>query len=270
MTIKSALDFAKQALSNVERPVLEAEMLLTHHLQKSRIFLHLNQDLRIEKEANFMQLLRKRQNNYPLEYLTGQVSFYDKTFHIEEGVLIPRPETELLIEKSSDLIAKHNIKNIAEIGTGSGIISIILALKYPQLNFFATDINLKAIELAHKNAKAFQVQNIELQHCEFLNQCPSQIDFLISNPPYIADDYELPKNVQFEPKNALFAGVQGDEVLKQIINLSIDKQIATVALEIGYNQRPALSQYLQQNNINKFNFYKDLSDYDRVLVYDTN
>lgn len=267
MKINELLEIAAKELKFVcQRPKLEAEILLAYSLEKERIWLHMNYFADVDAKKLFA-LIELRKNHIPIEYILGEVSFYSREFYINEGVLIPRPETELLIDKASEEITKNNYKNIAEIGIGSGIIAIMLALKHNDINITATDINEKALLLAKKNAKKFNVENrINFVKTSYLNDCKNEFDLLVSNPPYIANNFELEKHLMREPSNALFGGEKGDEIIKNIIDISIEKNIKTIAIEMGYDQKESLSLYLNQKNIKKVSFYKDLAGLDRGFV----
>lgn len=267
MKINELLEIATKELKSIcSRPKLEAEILLAHSLEKERIWIHVNYFVDVDTKK-FFALLELRKNHIPIEYILGKVSFYSREFYINEGVLIPRPETELLIDKTSEEIAKNNYKNIAEIGTGSGIIAIMLALKHNNINITATDINEKAILLGKKNAKKFDVENkISFVKTSYIDGCKEEFDLLVSNPPYIANNFGLEKHLMHEPSNALFGGEKGDEIIKNIINISIEKNIKTIAIEMGYDQKKSLLSYLNQKNIKKVNFYKDLAGLDRGFV----
>ena len=184
--------------------------------------------------------------------------------------MIPRPQTEILVEKCYDILKDIQNPQILEIGTGSGIISIMLALLIPSIKITAVDINEKALELAKKNAIKHKVEEkITLLYSDLFTNIEQNISYnmVISNPPYIASDYKLPKNVQFEPKNALFGGKVGDELLKNIIDTTYKKGIQYLACEIGYDQKKPLQKYIEQHcKYEKLEFYKDLEGFDRGFI----
>jgi len=267
MKINELIDKAAKELRYLcPRPKLEAEILLAHSLNKERIWLHMNHFEEVDSKS-FFQLLELRRNHIPIEYILGKVGFYSEEFYIEESVLIPRPETEILIDISSDEITKKGYKKIAEIGTGSGVVSIMLALKHDEIEITATDINEKALALAKKNADKFNVsEKINFIHTSFIDKCNDSFDFLVSNPPYIAYDFILEKHLEHEPSNALFGGEKGDEIIKKIIDISIERNIKSIAVEMGYDQKEPIKEYLKQKNIDSVKFYKDLAGFDRGFV----
>jgi len=269
LTIKETLDIGAKRLKNVaKRPLFEAEILLSNVLEVNRVYLHLYFDQELEKSIfdNFFEDIDKRANYYPIEYITKKVSFYSEEFFIEEGVLIPRPETEILIDKVLENVDKEKEYKVAEIGIGSGVISIILASYLKKSQFIATDISKKAIEVAKKNIKKFALEKrIEVRICSYLDCVDEKIDIIVSNPPYISLDFKLDKNVLYEPKEALFGGRKGDEVLKKIIDLAIKKDVKLLVCEMGYDQRDNIKKYCETKGL-KPEFYKDLAGLDRGFV----
>lgn len=217
----------------------------------------------------FEQWVQKRASGEPLEYLIKVVSFYGELFHVNHGVLIPRPETELLIDYVSPLIEKYPINTLAEIGVGSGVVSIMLAKKFPHLKIIATDISEDALRLAEKNITLHGVKNqIRLLHSNLLDDVTDSIDALVSNPPYIANDFVLPENVRYEPEEALFGGAVGDELLREIIDLGLERNVKFMACEMGYDQKEKIDQYIMQKSTRfAVKFYQDMAGLDRGFVF---
>lgn len=302
MNIQDALKIATQQLltnPNITRARLEAEILLMSVLQKKREFLHSHSECELgtqEKEA-FFSLLHRRVQNEPIQYLTQRVSFFSDEFYVDERVLIPRPESEILIQKVCEIIESENLQNIAEIGIGSGALSVSVAKMCKKVFITATDISQKALQVAQKNIAHFGLNSrIKLVQTSLLDEvAPSDFgsgfalessaksipkpkssakstldssldfDLVFSNPPYIADDYPLPPNVAYEPKCALFGGKKGSEVLESIITLCAKREIKFLACEMGYDQREILAPLLASSGYNA-EFYKDLSGLYRGFV----
>ena len=267
MTIKDTVRKYTQELKHVTHiPAKEVEILIIYLLDKNTIWLHLNYNNEFEKEKELAILIKKRATNYPLEYIINKASFYGEMFIVKEGVLIPRPETEILVENAVEILKdiEEPIK-ILEIGTGSGIISVMLAMLIENVQIIAVDINEKALELALQNAKKHNVENkIDFRLSDlYENVSEDDIFMTISNPPYIANSYELPTNVKFEPSNALFGGVKGDELLKDIIKATNEKKIPYLLCEMGYDQKAPLENYFKEFNVESYSFYKDYEDFDR-------
>ena len=267
MTIKDTIRKYTNELKQVTHiPAKEVEILMLHLLGKNTIWLHLNYNEEFTKEKELELLVKKRATNYPIEYIINKASFYGEMFIVKPGVLIPRPETEILVENALEILKdkKETIKML-EIGTGSGIISVMLAMLIENIKIIAVDINEKAIELAKENAIKHGVENkIEFRLSNlYENVNEDDIFMTISNPPYIANDYKLPTNVKYEPSNALFGGNIGDELLKDIIKDTNSKKIPYLLCEMGYDQKAPLENYFKEFNIDTYNFYKDYEKFDR-------
>jgi len=267
MTIKDTVrKYSKELKYVTHIPAKEVEILIGFLLDKNNIWLHLNYNNEFDKQKELEKLVSKRATNYPLEYLINKASFYGELFIVKEGVLIPRPETEILVENALEILKKNNSTvKVLEIGTGSGIISVMLALLIKDIKIIAVDINEKALELAKQNAMKHKVNDkIEFRLSNlYENVNEKDIDMTISNPPYIANDYKLPTNVEFEPSNALFGGVIGDELLKNIIKETSSRNIKYLLCEMGFDQRKPLEEYLKTFNLESYSFYKDYEKFDR-------
>lgn len=267
MTIKDTVRKYTNELKQVTHiPAKEVEILMLHLLEKNTIWLHLNYNNEFSKEKELANLVKKRATNYPLEYIINKASFYGEMFIVKEGVLIPRPETEFLIENAVEILKdKKETQTILEIGTGSGIISVMLALLVPNIKIIAVDINEKALALAKENAIKHNVQDkIEFRLSNLYENVNEDDIFLcISNPPYIANDYKLPTNVKYEPSNALFGGNVGDELLKDIIKDTSKRKIPYLLCEMGYDQKNPLENYFKEFNVDSYSFYKDYESFDR-------
>ncbi|RLA82990.1 MAG: peptide chain release factor N(5)-glutamine methyltransferase [Epsilonproteobacteria bacterium] len=271
MTYKQIIKEQSKYLREVTHiPQKEVEILILYLVQQNTIWLHLNYDKECLVEKELEKLVKKRATNYPIEYITKRASFYGEVFNVQDGVLIPRPETEILVEKAEVILKNINNPKVIEIGTGSGIISVMLAILIPDIKIIAVDINDKAIELAKSNAKKYSVEDkiTFIKSDLFLNIPDDNYDMVVSNPPYIADSYKLPSNVKYEPSNALFGGNIGDELLKDIILQTKEKNIPYLLCEMGYDQKQPLTKYIDEN-INKYKkleFYKDFDKFDRGFV----
>lgn len=274
-SIQEAVEYGSKLLSS-PRPRLESEILLSSVLGVDRITLHTqaHKSLTSSEFKKFCTLLNRARENEPIEYLVGKVSFYEWEFEIGQGVLIPRPETEILVSKCDELIKQEGIERVFELGVGSGIISISLALLNPSISIIASDINPLALSLTQKNIQKFTsldeslseriilLERDVLKSDEFFSS--HSFELWVSNPPYIANDYILPPNVAYEPKEALFGGEVGDEVLQKIISFTKAHQIPYLACEMGWDQRLKLQDVLK--SFGEVEFYQDLSGLDRGFV----
>jgi len=269
MTIKEGLLWAREALKGVcERPVYEAELLLAYHLGQDRTYLLIHERESFPDLDQFKKLVERRAAHEPYEYIVGSASFYDIHLEVEKGVLIPRPETEILIDLVAEIIEKEKITRIAEIGVGSGAISIVLARKFPQLRIIATDICDTPLKVAKRNIERFGVgEQIELRKSHLIDEVHEDVELVVSNPPYIAEDFLLESNViDYEPKEALFGGSVGDELLKEII-LDVKKRgISYLACEMGYDQKEPIQAFVNEIGVEYIEFYKDLAQFDRGFV----
>jgi len=269
MTVKELLTWASGVLAKCcERPQFEAELLLVHHLDKERTWLMIHDLDKVEDVEGFRTLVHRRAAHEPYEYIVGEASFYDIHLHVEPGVLIPRPETEILIDLVADIIAKEQIGSIAEIGVGSGAISVVLARKFPQLKIIATDICDTPLKVAGENRERFGLQKqIRLRKSNLIDEVSEPLELVVSNPPYIAEDFLLERNVaEYEPKEALFGGRVGDELLKQIIADVKLRGVKWLACEMGYDQKEPISEFVNEIGVKSVAFYKDLAGFDRGFV----
>ena len=253
-----------------ERPLFEAELLLAYYLGVERLYLHTHDNEEVNDMESYQTLVARRTKHEPYEYIVGKASFYDIELEVEQGVLIPRPETEILIDKVSEIIEKEKITQIAEIGVGSGAISIVLARRFPHLKIIATDICETPIQVAGKNIRTFGLEErIELRKCNLLDDVPEALELVVSNPPYIAEDFVLASNVaDYEPKEALFGGKVGDELLKKIIDDVHRRGIKYLACEMGYDQKQPLLEYVNELGVEYIEFYRDLADLNRGFYID--
>ncbi len=273
MIIKEALSWASSELNKVcERPQYEAELLLAYHLKKDRMYLITHDGDVLEDVDTYKNLIQRRAKHEPHEYIVGVASFYDIHLQVEEGVLIPRPETEILIDLVADIIEKERITRIAEIGVGTGAISIVLARKFPELKSIATDICDAPLCVAQKNIETFGLEKqIEVRKSNLIDEVRESVELVVSNPPYIAEDFLLESNVvDYEPKEALFGGRLGDELLKQIILDVKNRGIKWLACEMGYDQKEPLSAFVNELGVKSIQFYKDLAGFDRGFVIEFN
>jgi release factor glutamine methyltransferase len=267
MTIKRVLQWAREQLVNCERPQYEAELLLAYLLKRDRNYLFTNENKTIDIKE-YEKLVKRRQRDEPYEYIVGEASFYDVMLKVQKGVLIPRPETEILIDIVADIIKKENIVRIAEIGVGSGAISIALCRKFPHLKSIATDISEEALKVAEQNIKKYKLQEqIFLLKSNLIDEITDNVELIVSNPPYIAEDFLLEPNVvDYEPKEALFGGKRGDEMLRQIILDVKTRGIKWLACEMGYDQKAYIQEFVNEVGVKSIEFYKDLAGLDRGFV----
>ncbi|NPA54820.1 MAG: peptide chain release factor N(5)-glutamine methyltransferase [Epsilonproteobacteria bacterium] len=243
-------------------PRHEVEYILQKLLGVEKIFLHLHEKYEFDGDQ-FLQIVALRRKNYPLEYIFNEVEFYSQKFFIQEGVLIPRDDTEILIDVAKEELKCFTSPTIAEVGVGSGVICITLS-RFIDAKFIATDINPLALEVTKHNMHLHNA-DIQLHLTNLLDNIEDDIDILISNPPYVQEDWHNDA-LKYEPPEALYAKDNGTYIIKQLIQLAKKRRIKLLICEIGYHQRDLLTQFLTSHHITDFEFIKDLNGNDRVMV----
>ncbi|AJG40319.1 SAM-dependent methyltransferase [Thermotoga sp. RQ7] len=222
-----------------ENPVLEAILIAAKVLGVRKEDVVTKDIIVSEKEKSIIkELVEKRANGYPLHYILGEKEFMGLSFFVEEGVFIPRPETEELVEMALDLIKRYGLRVVADVGTGSGAIGVSIA-KFSGAIVFATDISEKAVEVSLKNAKRHGVlDRFVVKRGRFLEPFEKdyeKIEMILSNPPYVKMSARLPQDVLFEPSEALFAGEDGLDFYREFFRrYSTEGKI--VLMEIGEDQ----------------------------------
>jgi len=247
-----------------EIPQKEAMILLAEVLGKEISWIMGHSDDESGEHERFMELLERRARHEPLEYILGHASFYGRVFDVDSRVLIPRPETELLVDKAVELAKTlPEEAHIVEIGCGSGIVSIMLSLLLPKANITAVDLSRDALHVSLHNAKKQGVsERITFVEGSYLDGVKEKIDMIVSNPPYIANSEPLGIGLSFEPSLALYGGSRGDEMLCQIIDLFKQREVKALVCEMGYDQREPIALHVKGKGLN-VSFYKDLAGLDR-------
>jgi release factor glutamine methyltransferase len=271
VTLKQALRRARDILAKngIEDALLEGELLLRHTLRISRprLYLDLDQELSSQQEAAFRQLIKRRLDGEPTAYITGHREFYGLDFYVDSRVLIPRPESELLVETALNLAQNRPLSTIAEIGTGSGAIAISLAINLPPVKIYATDISAAALEVASLNCQKHGIiDRIHLLHGNMLEPVPEPVDLIISNLPYVKKS-DL-TGIRFEPALALDGGRDGMGKIRQLCQQAGGKLRPSgfLLLEIGQGQASAVTSFLNALFPNgKIEVTPDLSGIDRVV-----
>ena len=260
----------------VQSPRLTAEILLAHTLQKDRMYLYVHHDQPLEaaERSHFKILIKQRVQGTPTQYLTGKQEFWSMEFQVTPEVLIPRPETEHLVEAAIKLSAQFPQPTIVDIGTGSGVIAVSLKKELPHAEVYASDISEAALAIAKRNAS--QLLNGE-NHIIFRQGDLLQpfsgttFDLIVSNPPYCsAEEYStLAREVKnHEPRITLYAGEHGLDVYHRLIAEahSYLKPDGYVLVEIGYGQKDAVVGIFQRHGFVIKDVIKDYAGIDRVVV----
>ncbi len=265
MLVRDVLIEATRRIKSIsDIPNKEARILLSFYLKKDQIWIITHDNENIEEEGYF-ELIKRREKNEPIEYITNSANFYGKEFYVDSNVLIPRPETELLVDQVVSICRGMKRPRIVEIGTGSGIVSIMLKYLIPDAEVTAIDISEEALNIAKDNAIKHN-QKIEFicsDLCE--NYVEKNFDILVSNPPYIANDEVLDIGLSYEPSLALYGGGIGDEILRKIIDIYQEKNIKYLVCEMGYDQKEKIDNYIENLALH-VEYYKDLSNLDRGFV----
>ena len=263
--VRDALDSALVALNaaGVDSPRLDAELLLAHALGVDPARLIIDRDLSVAGSAarEFQTLVRRRAiDREPVAYLLGTKGFRHISLEVDPRVLIPRPETELLVEVGLGLPAAASV---VDVGTGSGAIALALKSERPDLRVRANDISEDAIDVARGNARrlgldvAFSVKDLVSE----------PVDAVLSNPPYVADGDELPRDVaDHEPRQALFAGEDGLGVIRRLLGRAGGLHVSVVAVAHGMGQAEAVARIATENGYTEIEHLKDLAGIERVVV----
>ena len=265
MKIRDAL---KKALSELKAANIgsygnDAVILLKTALSKDEVFILTHQDYEMEQAEveQFLELLEKRKERYPTAYITKSKEFFGFNFYVDERVLIPRPETEFLVEEALKIIDSTSAKRVVDVGTGSGNIAITLS-KLANIKVFASDISHDALALAKLNRDRLTA-DVEFILSNGIDWLGKKVDIIVSNPPYVSpSEYEsLSEDVKFEPKGALIAGEDGTKFIQYLIKEARGR-CNYLLIEFGYSQGEFIKK---QANLEKV--IKDFSGIDRVAVF---
>ena len=273
MKIKEALIEGRDFLKNLEYtdPIYETRKILGEILERDLSYLvsHDNEELSASVERKYFDILKKRQEGIPLQYILGREDFYGRTFTVLEGVLIPREDTEISVEVILKILKNNNIKNLLEIGCGSGIVSVTLDLETRgQVDITAVDISPQAIKNTNVNKNNLK-SNIKILESNLFDEINEKFDLIYSNPPYIKS-HEI-ENLQVEvrdhePRLALDGGSDGLYFYRKIIKDAPNflNSHGYLVFEIGYDEAEDISSIMKENFDTKI--YKDLNSLDRVVV----
>lgn len=275
MTIKQAITKGMIMLksNNVESPKLKARLLLQYVLDKPRQYIIVYDNKEIDKQQQWQYFvnIEKLTKGIPLQHITHRQEFMKMDFFVDENVLIPRPDTEILVEEVIKIAQKYNSPRILDLCTGSGVIAISLKKFVPNADITAVDISEKALEIAQKNAKKLETKINFLKSDLFDKLDNKKFDIIVSNPPYIRKDEikKLSEEVQKEPKIALDGGEDGLDFYRIIAEQAINylKTGSFLCFEIGYNQKNDVIKIIEDEQ-NYKNTYckKDLYGNDRIII----
>lgn len=258
MTLFELLKKGKTELSSIsEDSGFEAWMLLSHCFDLDRSEYYKNSSIQADKksEKDFFKLLKDRKNGRPLQYIIGKWSFFESEFYVGEGVLIPRADTECLVEKSAEIIKKNNVKTVFDLCAGTGCIGISLAKMFKNINVTCVEKSEDALYFLEKNVELNNVNNVKIIKGDIFSGayelCLDACELIVSNPPYIKSD-EIPslqKEVHFEPRQALDGGFDGLEFYRALKEKWFDEMAMcrSIVMECGEDQaddvRDIFSEY---------------------------
>ncbi len=269
-----ALSSAREKLlsAQIESAALDSEILLAHVLKLERYYLHIEPDrlLTPAELAEFTALITRRSEHEPLAYILGQREFYSLDFIVKPGVLIPRPETELLVDLVLEIVGSKAAQ-IVDIGTGSGAIACAIAKNAPLAHLFALDISDEALAVTRQNVqKHYLNKQITVLKSDLLQNAPLELDIVVSNPPYIpaADIPALMPEVQKEPLLALSGGEDGLMLIRRLITEATLhlKAGGYILIEHGYDQAEAVQKLLQSAGFIGISSKLDLAAIPRVTM----
>ena len=276
MNIETALNQANKELkkNNIFSYKLDSEILMTNVVKKERYFviLNLNKSLSNSQLINYRKLIKERSRGKPISYLVGKKEFWKHEFYIEEGVLVPRPDTEVIVEQALKLSKNKSKLKVLEVGIGSGC--ILLSILKEKKNFFGTgiDISKKCIDISRINSYKLGLQNrIKFFKTDVDNFNHGKYDLIISNPPYIKKlelRYLEKDIIAFEPKIALDGGLEGISEIRKIINKSSEliKIGGKLILEIAFDQKIEVLKLLKDKGFYINKTFKDLAKNDRCII----
>ncbi|MEQ1766832.1 MAG: peptide chain release factor N(5)-glutamine methyltransferase [Methylotenera sp.] len=271
-SIKATLLSASAKLKTAEAGY-EAQLLLQHVLNVNRAWLiaHENDALQPNIHAAFEALLNRRLAGEPMAYILGSREFFGLDLLVTPDTLIPRPDTETLVEAALAKILNNTNLSILDLGTGTGAIALASAKNCPQVSITAVDASNAALEVAKKNAQNLNIHNVEFVLSNWFNNLSNQrFDVIVSNPPYIEenDDHLTQGDLRFEPISALASGADGLDDIRQIIEncLVYLKPQGWLMMEHGYNQADQVADLMAQSGLNNIETIQDLGGNNRVTI----
>lgn len=280
LTIAEALKKSALLDSLSDSARLDTEILLADALKKDRTYLYTwpENALNQEQETHFLSAMQRRINGEPIAYIIGEKEFWSLSLAVNSSTLIPRPDTEIIVETALGLFADDAsalAKTVIDLGTGTGAIALALASEKPQWNIIAVDVSEAACELAEKNRQKYQLNNVSIQQSHWLNSVEligdeNKADMIVSNPPYIDphDPHLSQGDVRFEPHSALVASNQGLADIEIIVEQAqfYLKEKGYLLIEHGYQQADAVKVIFQQYHYHDIVMVRDMADNPRITV----
>ena len=275
MKISQALNIGTKALikNNIKSPILDCEILMSKAINKDKKFVILNSEQNLEENAflYFKKLIEQRSSGKPIAYITGNKSFWNNQFKISEDVLIPRPDTEVIVEEVLKIVRNKRKLNILDIGVGSGCLLLSILNEKKDFNGVGIDISKKCLDISKINASRFNLnRRVKFFKSDVDNFVYGKYDLIISNPPYIKKfnlKYLDKDVINFEPKLALDGGLEGLSAIRKVIKKSSEliKTNGKLVLEIAFDQKKEVVKQLKNKGFYINKVLKDLAKNDRCI-----
>lgn len=271
LTVTQALRWAKEQLNTIEDAALDAELLLAHVLEKSRTWLKTwpEQTLSEEQNSNYQDCIKRRGIGEPIAYIIGEKEFWSLTLKVTGDTLIPRPETEILVEQALQHIPTNKDFKLADLGTGSGAIALAIASERPDATVWALDVSEAALAIAQENAERNTINNVAFEQANWLTDWRhGLLDMIVSNPPYVAPNDPHLNDLAYEPVTALVAQANGLSDIQTITEQATRnlKSAGYLLFEHGYDQGQAVRDILHEAGFEKVATIKDYGGQERVTM----
>ncbi len=273
VTVRELLQHGRQQLAHIDTALLDCEVLLCAVLEQQRhyLFAHADAVVSAGELADFNSLIAKRASGFPVAYLTGNREFWSLSLQVNQHTLIPRPETEQLVELTLELIPADKKVCVLDLGTGSGAIAIAIARERPACTVTAIDISQPALAMAQQNATRLGINNIRFIHSDWFSATTAQpYDLIVSNPPYVesGDSGFVSGDIRYEPRIALDGGVQGLEAYRRIIPAATGFLASggRLLFEHGHTQGEPIRQLLLYNRYRDIQTCQDYAGLDRITL----
>jgi release factor glutamine methyltransferase len=275
LSYRGLLGDAERALdaAGVATPRLDADVLLATAMRRDRagLYAHLGDAVNDDVLHRFWTMIRRRERRQPVAYITGVREFWSIPFIVTPAVLIPRPETELIVQAACEILAERRDPVVCDLGTGSGCIAIALACEHPTVRVVATDISLPALRIARRNAIQHGVEDrVQLVCTDLFEAISASVDFdlVVSNPPYVPVETELMTESSYEPQGALFGGQSGMDTIRRILP-DVRRRLRDsghLVMEFGDGQGDDVRQMAAASDLTPIEIRSDLAGIPRVLL----
>jgi len=272
-TVRELLASAEQCLQAIASARLDVEILLANSLQTDRSSLYAHPERQVSEEvmAYFLQLLNKRMDHYPVAYLTGTKEFWSLELEVNQHTLIPRPETECVVETALEYVPEHQQCDILDLGTGSGAIALAIARERPRCHVLAVDVSREALAVAGSNAGKHEIENVRFMQSDWFSELGGRhFDLIISNPPYVESGAAgfSSGELAHEPRLALDGGEYGLQAIMHLIPAATRflNPGARLILEHGYQQAGDIQHLLRSNQYRDVHSRQDYAGLDRMSI----